>query len=876
MKQNRQKLNTTESIKYENEYSDNTHQHQPQPSRTVQTEKQPKLLNTNSISNGIRKDWHFNLRRINSNRATYLDYKQKQQDENHLANDYAYLIKKENVEEDFRKFSASLTTSSTASELDYQMASFNLINKSAQLPSRFKNNSINLNENFDFANFKFDLNSSLVDQVNQASLISSDLTSVNKLTESTENSTPFTNQLKTCSQSFNEFLIPISETKNNITVDTEQSYSCVYEYLHKTGGNAVPNDCFQHVIAQLKQTKHLINISTPTSGNISSLNNSNSKSTSISNFFKCEYIYGENFYWVVKIKRFYEALYQIKFFRNLQYTKLCNNSELEPHVQPQTPSAPTSPSISSSINSSLNKTSNEECNSSRSHTNSNLSQSFFFTFESSQFHSQCLSSEFFKNLRPLGWSKSHGRQAQKPVEFTLENSYQMSASDFDANELTSFFKLNDSNESPFEENSKCELQHDLKVHICNIKRNISGRLLIEINESSPHIWIFYLDPRLHLLGWAKDNNIIYDESCHNIDFLLNKTDMNNSHDHELRQKHHFKRNYLMECLYKNKFYVAKVVEILNDNCFKIELDSFEMNKMITFYSSNSTSLFPCKWCKQNNLKLETPSGWPRDKPFDWDSYLAILNEKSELKHTLTIELDLFNWSRNLNQLSDRFQLGMYLECVDPSVETTDSQENSVIRLGQIRAKLAHLIFVKIISNYDSISEQLRDDSFCVYTVDSYDLYPIGWCEMNNYYGDKQTHLKFYKYPIHLSNQEYLKRIQMRSDLLHLNLLAKFKGNISSIYLFFIGKSLFSLIVLLLDKENWCDKIYLNLNCNCGTYFSKSKLKTLPKFFGPGPIFLVVTKVTHILFAFIYKCVILYVLILKKDNSNANKQIRKTI
>jgi hypothetical protein len=135
--------------------------------------------------------------------------------------------------------------------------------------------------------------------------------------------------------------------------------------------------------------------------------------------------------------------------------------------------------------------------------------------------------------------------------------------------------------------------------------------------------------------------------------------------------------------------------------------------------------------------------------------------------------------------------------------------------------------------------------------------------MNNYYGDKQTHLKFYKYPIHLSNQEYLKRIQMRSDLLHLNLLAKFKGNISSIYLFFIGKSLFSLIVLLLDKENWCDKIYLNLNCNCGTYFSKSKLKTLPKFFGPGPIFLVVTKVTHILFAFIYKCVILYVLMLCK-------------
>jgi hypothetical protein len=50
----------------------------------------------------------------------------------------------------------------------------------------------------------------------------------------------------------------------------------------------------------------------------------------------------------------------------------------------------------------------------------------------------------------------------------------------------------------------------------------------------------------------------------------------------------------------------------------------------------------------------------------------------------------------------------------------------------------------------------------------------------------------------------------------------------------------------LDKETWCDRIYLHTSCNTGPYFSKQKLNCLPRVFGPGPIILVVSKLVQML------------------------------
>ncbi len=731
MKQNRQKYTLDSNENDSNE-------------DTKHIEKQAKLFNTNI--NSIRKDWHFNLRRINSNRAIYLDYKQKQLDENNQnhQNDISFLIKKESLEFDNNNTKSLQKTTTTfnyeSNEFDQRLASINLINKQIVHNESIQSIHLPIEKEFDYNNFKFDLNFSLVDQViSTKSAVDQNEITLNKIDPS-----PIIN--------FKNFEIPIKTSNKN---EKPNNPSCVFDYCNQTGSIYATNECFSHVITQFKQNKHFFNISSPTSCNNGKISNYN--------IFKCEYIFGDNFYWIVKIKRYYESLYQIKLVRNLtnnvqQQRSINNNNdddfENEANNLPLTPS---SPSFSSSINSSLNKTTNDEPS-----TKLNLNQSFFFTVDSS--------SSISRHLRPIGWSKTNGRQAQKPLDFNEKTNF---SHDLDDTNYFSYFKINSINES-YEENSECELQVDNKIYLCKIKRNCAGRLLIEYNKK--RVWIFYLDSRLHPIGWAKANNMHY-ENCEQT------YQTNVCQDHELRQRHHFKLNYLMECLYMNKFYVAKVIEILNDNCFKIELNSKDLtiNKTITFYSSNSTSLFPCKWCIQNNLKLETPLDWSyKEKSFDWDIYTDYLNKTAMDKtYTQTTDLNLFNWSRGLNQMSEKFQLGMYLECVDPEVANeneSEEEKNQIIRLGQIKAKLAHLLFIKIIRNYSDFNEQFIDNSFSIFTVDSYDLFPVGWCEMNNYYNDNELHYKFYKYPLSLISNEFLKNIEIRSDLiLRFNFLSKFKS-----------------------------------------------------------------------------------------------------
>ena len=106
-------------------------------------------------------------------------------------------------------------------------------------------------------------------------------------------------------------------------------------------------------------------------------------------------------------------------------------------------------------------------------------------------------------------------------------------------------------------------------------------------------------------------------------------------------------------------------------------------------------------------------------------------------------------------------------------------------------------------------------SLLIHPVDSTDLFPVGWCEMNNYYQSRPEHNQHYKYPLVPQTEPGVKP---RSDLSSIPHLSQFNTN-----------------------EYWCDEIILNTDRYCGPYFLKSKLNTLPKRFGPGPIVFVLLK-----------------------------------
>lgn len=242
----------------------------------------------------------------------------------------------------------------------------------------------------------------------------------------------------------------------------------------------------------------------------------------------------------------------------------------------------------------------------------------------------------------------------------------------------------------------------------------------------------------------------------------------------------------------NKFYAARVCEVQTDQYFLIELTTKNQKlhkKIIKFYMSTNvlSTLFPCKWCSKFNLSLEAPNDWTDGKKFDWDEYLRFMNSSNKLQFSLTNDLSIFNLLRSLNNLSDKFQVGSYLECVDFS--TKIKSKNDIVCLGQIKAKLAHLIFVKIVQRTEiNENEHLN---LQIFAVDSLNLFPVGWCEMNNYYENFEKHEIFYQMPV-------IEKDTQQKEKIYANYQKSFTNN--SVYFSqFKGIILSYLVIILSDK-----------------------------------------------------------------------------
>lgn len=124
--------------------------------------------------------------------------------------------------------------------------------------------------------------------------------------------------------------------------------------------------------------------------------------------------------------------------------------------------------------------------------------------------------EFCGNLRPIGWSKANGYFVQKLSVRQLTSDVgcfnkRTHSVDYDDTEIKEFFTNYLDNVNSFRQESHCELEDTQSdtVDIVWVKSNVAGRLLIEFAGSGEQEWIFYLDTRLHPLGWARKSKIDY-------------------------------------------------------------------------------------------------------------------------------------------------------------------------------------------------------------------------------------------------------------------------------------------------------------------------------------------------------------------------------
>lgn len=371
-------------------------------------------------------------------------------------------------------------------------------------------------------------------------------------------------------------------------------------------------------------------------------------------------------------------------------------------------------------------------------------------------------SQSYELIKPLGWCKNFG--------FTLECPFLCEKVNEIIIKLENNEQMNNSNDKKLRSSLINSIKH-LKIGLLleiqdkyqpnhvwfvEIVKNIGGRLLLRyLNDNSSFFWLFFLDWKLHPLGWGQSYKLTYQapKGIHFTDEQIEKvlsTDENLADVFKYQLKptiHRFQIDFQLEILYKNRFYIGTIIELIGDLYFKIQVDSSnpEINRQTKVCSSLCQFIFPRGWCAKHGLTLEAPFNWPLDKKFDWKEYLKekipsnddntteaqvtisecsssgeVSESESETqarqsKNPLNSSMFSILESRQLVKQSEKFKIGSYLECVHP-------YKKDKICLVRIRNRIKHLLFIKF--------DDCQND-FVILTT-SLDIFPLGWCCMNNF------------------------------------------------------------------------------------------------------------------------------------------------
>lgn len=316
-------------------------------------------------------------------------------------------------------------------------------------------------------------------------------------------------------------LLPI--TNESLSVQSKTiSPECILERLTKLGASTVSNENFPHVVTAMKHSRCLQASCTQTA--------------TILPYLKCELIFGERFYWVVKLKRLYRNLFQIKLIKSIGPTFGMSQTMSLSNLSNVNLPAPNSNSVTQKRNSenfdpetfkpdtfqndtnniSPNTSTSSIANSEKSDNKSTVKGCQIQSDDTFLFSTDIKLPTFCENLRPIGWSKANGYFVQKLTIRQLTSdpgcfSKRPHSVDYDNTEIKEFFTNYLDAVNSFRQDSHCELEDNQSntVDIVRVKSNVAGRLLIEFAGSGEQDWIFFSDTRLHPLGWARKNKLDY-------------------------------------------------------------------------------------------------------------------------------------------------------------------------------------------------------------------------------------------------------------------------------------------------------------------------------------------------------------------------------
>ncbi|NWV22067.1 SMBT1 protein, partial [Origma solitaria] len=387
--------------------------------------------------------------------------------------------------------------------------------------------------------------------------------------------------------------------------------------------------------------------------------------------------------------------------------------------------------------------------------------------------------------------------------------------------------------------SRLELQNirdSLEAWIVNVVENVGGRLKLRYEglEDSDKFdqWLFYLDPFLHQVGWAAQHgyslqppsairSLRSEADWQEILKKVKEEEEESSVPTDLFKDkpvigvHSFSEGMKLEAVDPMAPFVispATVLKVYNDKYFLIEVDDLRPERPSSqryICHVNSAGIFPVQWSLKNGLHLSPPPGYP-GQDFDWADYLKQCGAEAAPQSCFP------------SLTSDHgFKENMKLEAVNP----VDPEEVCIATVTKLKDSY---LWLQLEGSKKPVPE-------CIVSVESMNIFPVGWCETNGY------QLRPPRKAI-VNKQKKIAVVQPEKQILSSRTVHDGLKN----------QELNSSDSVVINGKYCCPKIYFNHRCFSGPYLNKGRIAELPQSVGPGNCVLVLKEVLTLLINAAYK------------------------
>ncbi|NXH59801.1 SMBT1 protein, partial [Rhabdornis inornatus] len=387
--------------------------------------------------------------------------------------------------------------------------------------------------------------------------------------------------------------------------------------------------------------------------------------------------------------------------------------------------------------------------------------------------------------------------------------------------------------------SRLELQNirdSLEAWIVTVVDNVGGRLKLRYEGLEDldkfDQWLFYLDPFLHQVGWAAQHgyslqppsairSLRSEADWQEILKKVKEEEEESSVPTDLFKDkpvigvHSFSEGMKLEAVDPMAPFVispATVLKVYNDKYFLIEMDDLRAERVSSqryVCHVDSAGIFPVQWSLKNGLHLSPPPGYP-GQDFDWADYLKQCGAEAAPQSCFP------------SLTSDHgFKENMKLEAVNP----VDPEEVCVATVTKLKDSY---LWLQLEGSKKPVLE-------CIVSVESMNIFPVGWCETNGY------QLRPPRKAI-VNKQKKIAVVQPEKQILSSRTVHDGLKN----------QELNSSDSVVINVKYCCPKIYFNHRCFSGPYLNKGRIAELPQSVGPGNCVLVLKEVLTLLINAAYK------------------------